>query len=299
MEQDKVDDYISIFSLFFLIIFVSLIIFFTFLAKKKNNFRYAFLLLNLIISNLLLCFSHRLSIMYRTKYYINNSLCTTQAIMIGIFGNSYDLILFMIIFICYKIIFKNFSLESYKKSTFILLLISPYLIFFVLYFSIYIFIYWFDDEDVEYSFNEIFCFGLENIPKEEYLNIDRFFYFGIKIILIICDFIFISKIYDYVHKSNKEIQNLRNFTFKMILYVLISIFASLFAFLLRLYLIINRENDDDHEDVNWPYRATVYSYTIAGYLLSGMYIWNSGLYYYFTKKQEILFRDSINELSVL
>ena len=35
MEKDILDDYISIFSLFFLMIFVSFIIFFTFLAKKK------------------------------------------------------------------------------------------------------------------------------------------------------------------------------------------------------------------------------------------------------------------------
>ena len=239
--------------------------------------------------------------MNTTKLYIPNSLCITQSILLGILGNSNDAILSIIIFTCYKIILNSLSLEKYKKRTFILLLLSPYLIFFVLYFSIYVLTYWFDSDDIEYSFNGIFCFGLENFPKENYLNLDRMIFTGIRIILILFDFIFIYKISDYVRKSKKEEnQNLKKFTIKIILYVLISIFASSFAFLLRLYLLIKHKNDDDYEEVNWPYRAIVYSYTIAGYFLSGIYIWNSGLYFYCSKKEEIHFRDSsINELSLV
>lgn len=286
--KNELNDYISIFSLFILTVVVILIIFFTKIINKK--FRLTYILLNLLISNLLLCFSFRLSIMY-TTFDIPMGLCKTQAILIGIFGNTNDFTLFLINLICYKIVNKkSLILEKFSKIEFVLVLLSPYLFFSICYVIIFL-----SYRTHDYSFNEIFCFGVEDSIKK-YLSTDVLVLYVLKIIFLILDIIFLIKIIMNLKKEKKN----SIFAYKMISYISTSLLASLISLTLRLYLIIHKENDDDYKTTNWPYRLTVYSYTVAGYLLSGIYIWNSGLYKYCKKNKNDIYnidRESINELS--
>ena len=286
--KNTVNDYFSIFSLFILTVVVILIIFFSKIINKK--FRLTYILLNLLISNLLLCFCFRLSIMY-TTFDIPMGLCKTQSILIGIFGNTNDFTLFLINLLCYKILNKkSLILEKFSKIKFVLVLLSPYLFFSICYVIIFL-----SYRTHDYSFNEIFCFGVED-SIEPYLNTDVLVLYVVKIIFIILDFIFFIKIIMTLKKEKKN----SNFAYKMISYISTSLLASLISLTLRLYLIIHKENDDDYITTNWPYRLTVYSYTVAGYLLSAIYIWNSGLYKYCKKNKNDIYdidRESINELS--
>ena len=286
--KNTVNDYISIFTLFFLIVFVILIIYFTILINKE--YRLTYILLNLLISNLFLCFSFRLSIMY-TTYDIPMGLCKTQSILIGIFGNSHDFILFLINILCYKILYeKNLILDKLSRIKFVFVLLFPYLFFSICYVIIFLCY-----RTHDYSFNEIFCFGVED-SIEPYLSTDVLVLYVVKIIFIILDFIFFIKIIMTLKKEKKN----SNFAYKMISYISTSLLASLISLTLRLYLIIHKKIDDDYKTTNWPYRLTVYSYTVAGYLLSAIYIWNSGLYKYCKKNKNDIYdidRESINELS--
>ena len=286
--KDTFNDYVSIFSLFFLCIIVILIIFFSFIVNK--NVRFTYILLNLLLSNLLLCFSYRLSIFY-TTFTIPQNLCKFQSILIGIFGNSNDFILFLINIICYKIINeKKLILEKIKTTKFVLFLILPYFIFSIIYVIIFL-IY----HDHDYSFNEIFCFGVTDSILD-YLDTDILCLYTIKIIFLIFDFVYIFKIIDNIKKN----KNKKYFVIKMMSYIIITLLSSVISLTVRMYLVINKKNDYDYENTNWPYRLTVYSYTVAGYLLSIIYIWNSGLYKYWKKHKKTpgdSFRDSINDLS--
>jgi hypothetical protein len=286
--KNTVNDYFSIFSLFILTVVVILIIFFSKIINKK--FRLTYILLNLLISNLLLCFSFRLSIMY-TTFDIPMGLCKTQSILIGIFGNTNDFTLFLINLLCYKILNKkSLILEKFSKIKFVLVLLSPYLFFSICYVIIFL-----SYRTHDYSFNEIFCFGVED-SIEPYLNTDVLVLYVVKIIFLILDIIFLIKIIMNLKKEKKN----SNFAYKMISYISTSLLASLISLTLRLYLIIKKRDDDYYRNTNWPYRLTVYSYTVAGYLLSGIYIWNSGLYKYCKKNKNDIYdidRESINELS--
>ena len=171
-----------------------------------------------------------------------------------------------------------------------MVLLSPYLFFSICYVIIFLCY-----RTHDYSFNEIFCFGVEDSIKK-YLSTDVLVLYVVKIIFLILDIIFLIKIIMNLKKEKKN----SNFAYKMISYISTSLLASLISLTLRLYLIIHKENDDDYITTNWPYRLTVYSYTVAGYLLSGIYIWNSGLYKYWKMNKiniEDSFRESINELS--
>ena len=286
--KNELNDYISIFSLFILTVVVILIIFFSKIINKK--FRLTYILLNLLISNLLLCFSFRLSIMY-TTFDIPMGLCKTQSILIGIFGNTNDFTLFLINLISYKISNKkSLILEKLSKIQFVLVLLSPYLFFSICYVTIFLCY-----RTHDYSFNEIFCFGVED-SIEFYLSTDVLVLYVVKIIFLILDIIFLIKIIMNLKKEKKN----SIFAYKMISYISTSLLASVISLTLRLYLIIHKKIDDDYKTTNWPYRLTVYSYTVAGYLLSGIYIWNSGLYKYCKKNKNDIYdidRESINELS--
>ena len=287
--EDTLNDYISIFTLFFLSIVVIFIIYFSFIINK--NIRFTYILLNLLISNLLLCFCFRLSIFY-TTYDIPQPLCKTQSIFIGVFGNSNDVILFSINLICYKIINeKNLILEKIKTIKFFLFLIMPYFIFSIVYVVVFL-IY----HNKEYSFNEIFCFGAKD-SINDYLSLDIVILYFIKVTFLILDFVYIIKIIDCI--NIKKDKNKKYFAIKMLSYIIISLVASLVSFIVRIYLVIKKKNDDDYRNTNWPYLFIVYSYTAAGYLLSIIYMWNSGLYKYckINKGNKDSFRDSINELS--
>ena len=290
--KNTLNDYISIFTLFFLIVFVILIIYFTILINKE--YRLTYILLNLLISNLFLCFSFRLSIMY-TTYDIPMGLCKTQSILIGIFGNSNDFILFLINILCYKILYeKNLILDKLSRIKFVFVLLFPYLFFSICYVIIFLCY-----RTHDYFFNEIFCFGVKKSIKD-YLSVDILFLYIIKFIFIILDIIFFYKIIKFIKITLKKKKTNFFFAIKISSYILVSFIASLISLSLRLYLISNKESDDDYVTTNWPYRLTVYSYTVAGYLLSITYIWNSGLYKYWKMNKinvEDSFRESINELS--
>ncbi len=284
--------YIILFS--FLFFFDCIIITLSFVIKTTKKPRLFYLTMNVLIANVLLIFSYEMNFFthYKkdkngNKKFIKQDLCKFQAIILAGFSLAVDIIVLLISIFSYKSISIScdYSLENLSKFYFYSLIILPYI--FPLFFNLIIGLITND-----YEFNEVFCFASSKKYFNNKVSLDVLLLYGSKYILFIITFIYIFKIIKFLKKKSikKEKIKAKIFILKRFSLLIIQIIGAIPATLIRTVEIIFSKNVKP-----WEFWVIIITYNICGFLFAIVYLWISGLFYYFCGKKNINNDNKNNE----
>ena len=267
----------------FLLFFDCMVITLSFFVRTTKKPRLFYLTINVLISNVLLILSYEMNFFthYKNengkKKFIKQDLCNFQAIILAGFSLTVDIIVFLISIFSYNSISisSDYSLDNLSKKCFYSVIILPYIC--PLFINLIIGLI-----TTDYEFNEVFCFASSKKIFNNKVSLDIFLLYGSKYILFIITIIYILKIIKFLKKKSikKEKFEAKIFIFKRFSLLIIQIIGALPATLIRTVEIIKSK------DVKpWEFWVIIITYNICGFLFAIVYLWISGLFYYFCGKK--------------
>ena len=267
----------------FLLFFDCMVITLSFVVRTTKKPRLFYLTINVLIANVLLILSYEMNFFthYKNengnKKFIKQYLCNFQAIILAGFSLTVDIIVFLISIFSYNSISisSDYSLDNLSKKYFYSVIILPYIC--PLFINLIIGLI-----TTDYEFNEVFCFASSKKIFNNKVSLDIFLLYGSKYILFIVTIIYILKIIKFLKKKSikKEKFEAKTFIFKRFSLLIIQIIGALPATLIRTVEIIKSK------DVKpWEFWVIIITYNICGFLFAIVYLWISGLFYYFCGKK--------------